>query len=115
MSSRCAPRLRAPCAGARQVRSQAWDTADRPIDEPVSFIWRTTPVIGTIRLIEEDGRWQVNSGHRDFGEVTESPALKRRHLVMPFAKEIVLRSHQDPRLKKPLEQTVELTLIRQSL
>jgi hypothetical protein len=55
-----------------------------------------------------DGRWQVNAGHREFRAVAERPALKLRYLAMLFAKEVVLRSHQDPRLAKPLEQLVEI-------
>ncbi len=55
-----------------------------------------------------DGRWQVNSGHREFRAIDEQPALKLRYLAMLFAKEVVLRSHQDPRLDRPLEQLVEV-------
>ena len=55
-----------------------------------------------------DGRWQVNSGHREYRAIADRPALKLRYLAMLFAKEIVLRSHQDPRLDKPLEQLVEV-------
>ena len=57
----------------------------------------------------EDGRWQVNSGHREYRGITDRPALKLRYLAMLFAKEVVLRSHQDPRLDQPLEQLVEIT------
>jgi len=56
----------------------------------------------------QDGRWQVNSGHREYRTIADRPALKLRYLAMLFAKEIVLRSHQDPRLDKPLEQLVEV-------
>jgi len=55
-----------------------------------------------------DGRWQVNSGHRDFRAVLERPAIKLRYLAMLFAKEVVLRSSSDPRLEEPLEQLVEV-------
>ncbi|MBD3334537.1 MAG: hypothetical protein GF355_03390 [Candidatus Eisenbacteria bacterium] len=58
------------------------------------------------RMHEE--RWQVNSGHRDFRSVADRPALKLRYLAMLFAKEIVLRSHHDPRLERPLEQMAEI-------
>ncbi len=57
----------------------------------------------------QDGRWQVNAGHRDYRAVADRPALKLRYMAMLFAKEIVLRSHQDPRLEKPLEQLVEVS------
>jgi len=57
----------------------------------------------------EDGRWQVNSGHREYRAIADRPALKLRYLAMLFAKEVVLRSHQDPRLDQPLEQLVEIT------
>ena len=56
----------------------------------------------------EDGHWQVNIGHRDYRAVADRPALKLRYLAMLFAKEVVLRSHQDPRFDKPLEQVVEV-------
>ena len=56
----------------------------------------------------EDGRWQVNAGHRDYRATVDRAALKLRYMTMLFAKEIVLRSHQDPRLEKPLEQLVEV-------
>jgi hypothetical protein len=56
----------------------------------------------------EDGRWQVNSGHRDYRTIADQPALKLRYLAMLFAKEVVLRSYQDLRLEKPLEQVVEV-------
>ncbi len=55
-----------------------------------------------------DGRWQVNAGHRDYRAVTDRPGPKLRYLAMLFAKEVVLRSSQDPRLEKPLEQLVEV-------
>lgn len=55
-----------------------------------------------------DGRWQVNSGHRDFRTIADRPALKLRYLALLFSKEIVLRSHQDPRLERPLEQVIEV-------
>ena len=56
----------------------------------------------------QDGRWQVNVGHPEYRAVSERPALKLRLLAMLFAKEIVLRSSQDPRLDEPLEQLVEI-------
>jgi hypothetical protein len=55
-----------------------------------------------------DGRWQVNTAHRDYAAIAESPTLKLRYLAMLFAKEIVIRSHSDPRLDPPLEQLVEV-------
>lgn len=62
----------------------------------------------TWRSRMDDGRWQVNTGHRDFRNVAERPVLKLRYLAALFAKEVVLRSHQDPRLERPLEQLVEI-------
>jgi hypothetical protein len=59
------------------------------------------------RLLE--GRWQVNSGHADYRASSSRPATKLRYLALLFAKEIVLRSSQDPRLEEPLEQMVEVT------
>jgi len=56
----------------------------------------------------QDGRWQVNIGHAEYRAVSDRPALKLRLLAMLFAKEIVLRSSQDPRLDEPLEQLVEI-------
>ena len=58
------------------------------------------------RMLE--GHWQLNSGHREYREIAGRPALKLRYLAMLFAKEVVLKSHQDPRLEQPLEQLVEV-------
>jgi hypothetical protein len=55
-----------------------------------------------------EGRWQVNSGHPDYRASSERPAMKLRYLALLFAKEVVLRSSQDPRLAEPLEQLVEV-------
>jgi hypothetical protein len=55
-----------------------------------------------------DGRWQVNAAHRDFRSVADQPPLKLRYLAMLFSKEVVLRSSQDPRFERPLEQLVEV-------
>jgi hypothetical protein len=55
-----------------------------------------------------DGRWQVNTGHPDYKANSTRPALKLRYFALLFAKEIVLRSSQDPRLANPLEQVVEV-------
>jgi len=54
------------------------------------------------------GRWQVNTAHQEYQAVQGRQALKLRYLAMLFAKEIILRSHQDPRLETPLEQLVEV-------
>ncbi len=55
-----------------------------------------------------DGRWQVNAGHPDYKASSSRPALKLRYFAFLFAKEVVLRSSQDPRLESPLEQVVEV-------
>jgi hypothetical protein len=55
-----------------------------------------------------EGRWQVNSGHRDYRAAADRPRLKLRYLARLFAKEVVLRNHQDPRLEQPLEQMIEV-------
>ena len=55
-----------------------------------------------------DARWQVNSGHPDFRELADRPALKLRYLAMLFSKEVVLHDLQDARLAAPLEQLVEV-------
>ena len=55
-----------------------------------------------------EGRWEVNSGHRDYQAIADRPALKLRYLALLFAKEVVLRSSQDPRLEQPLEQLAEV-------
>lgn len=68
------------------------------VDQP-GAPWRS-------RMVEH--RWQVNAGHPDYQAATERPALKLRYLAMLFAKEVVLRSAQDPRLDAPLEQLVEV-------
>lgn len=53
-------------------------------------------------------RWEVNAGHHDYRVIADRPTLKLRYLALLFAKEVVLRSHQDPRLERPLEQLVEV-------
>jgi hypothetical protein len=68
------------------------------VDQP-GAIWRS-------RFLE--GRWQVNSAHPDYKAIADRPALKLRFLALLFAKEVVLRSAQDPRLEAPLEQVVEV-------
>jgi len=55
-----------------------------------------------------DGRWQVNAAHRDYRPIADRPALKLRYLALLFGKEVILRSSQDPRLEKPLEQLAEI-------
>jgi hypothetical protein len=55
-----------------------------------------------------EGRWQVNTGHRDYQSIADRPTLKLRYLVLLFAKEVVLRSSQDARLEEPLEQLAEI-------
>ncbi len=55
-----------------------------------------------------DGRWQVNAGHRDYRALQGRPVPKLRYLALLFAKEVVLRSAQDPRFEQPLEQLVEV-------
>jgi hypothetical protein len=55
-----------------------------------------------------EGRWQVNSGHPDYRASSSRPATKLRYLALLFAKEVVLRSSQDPRFEDPLEQVVEV-------
>lgn len=55
-----------------------------------------------------DGKWQVNIGHKEFRAIAGRPALKLRYLALLFSKEVVLRSNQDPRLDRPLEQLVEV-------
>lgn len=62
-------------------------------------LWRS-------RMLEH--RWQVNSGHRDYLALADQPTLKLRYLALLFAKEVVLRNYQDPRLDRPLEQLVEV-------
>ncbi|HLG19010.1 MAG TPA: ATP-binding protein [Bdellovibrionota bacterium] len=54
------------------------------------------------------GRWEVNAGHLEYRALADRPALRLRYLAMLFAKEVVLQSHQDPRLEAPLEQLVEV-------
>jgi len=68
------------------------------VDQP-GAAWRS-------RILER--RWQVNSGHADYKAIAEKPVLKLRYLALLFAKEVVLRSAQDPRLDAPLEQVVEV-------
>ena len=65
-------------------------------------------VVDTLPTGSDEGRWQVNIGHADYKSSSARPALKLRYLAMLFAKEIVLRSSQDPRLDEPLEQVIEV-------
>jgi hypothetical protein len=78
--------------------------ADEGIPEPELVDYPTA----AWRSRMQDGRWEVNVGHRDYRAMEGRPALKLRYLAMLFAKEVVLRSSQDPRLEKPLEQVVEV-------
>ncbi|HVS03706.1 MAG TPA: ATP-binding protein [Thermoanaerobaculia bacterium] len=68
------------------------------VDHP-GAAWRS-------RIVEQ--RWQVNTAHPDYRAIKAQPALKTRYLALLFAKEVVLRSTQDPRLDKPLEQLAEI-------
>ena len=108
--------------GDRGYRAPGWKTSVRPLDRGDSGTarFRAFPRgIPTPEFVHEPGagwrsrmleeRWQVNSGHREFRAVVDRPTLKLRYLAMLFAKEIVLRSHQDRRPgKTPLEQLVEV-------
>jgi hypothetical protein len=76
--------------------------SDRPV-EPLAHLQRFAQ---GHRIA--DGRWQVNAGHREYRILADFPALKLRYLALLFAKEVVLRSSQDPRLELPLEQLVEV-------
>ncbi len=62
----------------------------------------------TWRSRMHEGQWQVNTAHPDYRAIEDRPAPKLRYLAMLFAKEVVLRSHQDPRLAEPLEQLIEV-------
>ena len=84
----------APAAGPSDEGIPEPELIDRPGE-----VWRS-------RLV--DGRWQVNSGHPEMRSIRDRPALEVRYLAMLFAKEVVLRSSQDPRLEGPLEQLVEI-------
>lgn len=68
------------------------------VDHPAAS-WRS-------RLL--DGRWEVNSAHPEYRALADDSRMKVRYLALLFAKEVVLRSHGDPRLEKPLEQMVEV-------
>lgn len=85
-----------------------WDLPRRTGDEGIPEPEFLSEPGGRWRSRMRDGRWQVNAAHADYVEVAERPALKLRYLAMLFAKEVVLRSHQDPRLEEPLEQLVEV-------
>jgi hypothetical protein len=92
---------RAPVEIVEEIPSRGADEGipdPELVDQPGAS-WRS-------RMLE--GRWQVNVGHREYRAIVDQPALKLRYLSMLFAKEIVLRSSQDPRLEQPLEQLVEV-------
>ena len=87
-----------------EIVTEVATSSDEGIPEPelvdqAGAKWRS-------RILE--GRWQVNTGHPDYRANSTRPVLKLRYLAMLFAKEIVLRSTQDPRLAEPLEQMVEV-------
>jgi hypothetical protein len=100
-------------AGDRDVRSSVpvevledfgAGPSDEGIPEPELVDHRGAP--WRSRIFE--GRWQVNTGHRDYQAIADRPTLKLRYLALLFAKEVVLRSSQDPRLEDPLEQLAEI-------
>ncbi len=58
-----------------------------------------------------DGRWEVNSGHRDYRGAVETPRRKLRYLAALLAKEVVLHSFPIPQLSPALERLVEVLTI----
>jgi len=102
-------------SGPRLVRAEA---VVEVLEEPRAAGRGSDEGIPEPELIDEPGRrwrsrmiggaWQVNSGHPEFRAIADRPGLKLRYLALLFAKEIVLRSTQDPRLESPLEQLVEV-------
>ncbi len=70
----------------------------RMVEEP-GAAWRSRMV---------DDVWQVNTAHPDYRAIADRPALKLRYLALLFAKEVVVRSTQDPRLAVPMEQLIEI-------
>lgn len=90
-----------PVLVVAELEGRGWDEGipePELVDQPGAS-WRS-------RIVE--GRWQVNAGHRDYRAIADQPSLKLRYLAWLFAKEVVLRSSQDPRIESPLEQLVEV-------
>jgi len=56
----------------------------------------------------ESGRWQYNSGHRDYLEVRDDSRRRLRYLAQLFAKEIVLRNFGEPGDAALLERMVQV-------
>lgn len=100
-------------SGERECSAQAHvevveEISGGPSDEGIPEPELVDPPGAPWRSRVFEGRWQVNSGHADYKAIANRPALKLRYLALLFAKEIVLRSSQDPRLEDPLEQVVEV-------
>jgi Histidine kinase-, DNA gyrase B-, and HSP90-like ATPase len=66
---------------------------------------------GNWRSRFQDGRWQVNAGHRDYLIASESSRRKLRYLTALLAKEIVLHSFPHPQHATVLERMVEVLTI----
>jgi hypothetical protein len=70
----------------------------QPVHEP-SGPWRS-------RVL--DGRWEYNTGHRDYQAVRDDPKRRLRYLVHLFAKEVVQRNFGAPQDGEILEHMVEV-------
>jgi hypothetical protein len=55
-----------------------------------------------------DGRWEYNSGHRDYLATVGDSARKLRYIATLFAKELVQRRSQRPEIGTNLEQMIEV-------
>ena len=64
----------------------------------------------------QSGRWEVNSGHPDYGTASETARRRLRYLAALLAKEVVLHSFPMPQLGSTLERLVSvLTLAERRL
>jgi hypothetical protein len=92
-------RVRVECSGTRGVRATPLDETGRTIEAGVQFMWRLE---GEVGRLEDDPHGAPN---RIVLQAGESAA---EGTIGVMAREVVLRSHQDPRFIEPLEQLVEV-------
>ncbi len=72
--------------------------------------------LGGWRSRLNDGRWEVNSAHRDYLLAVETPKRKLRYLASLLAQEIVNHAFPNPHAESSLERMVEvLTLTDKEL
>ena len=94
-------------ATVQVVESRERDASRAGIPEP-AFV---SEPMADWRSRMRDGRWEVNSGHRDYAAAGETPRRKLRYLATLLAKEVVLHSFPGPQFGYALERLVEVLTI----